>query len=611
MALFPSRPSIELYVPDPLFVGRAATFEVEITANDETKIESIDLRVRGRQGWRVGSGKSTVENEAAFPEELRGLAGPGTLAAGTKQRFTVPLMLPHGTAPSHALHPAWAKLELEIRVGIPWWPDAKATYFAHVRVPPPSEIVRTPAIGKSRVAAPDDARLEISLASTKLIAGEVLVGACAAFHMDDRKAREVDIELVPHLSLHRVGRVRERRAEALAVTVTLPAGSAGAAVPFQIALPEQMVPSFQSVTQGLSWYLVATTGSLFSGKTEVMMALEIFDRSAATTTPKLAAAPQLGDERVAALLARFALKHGWRQIPQRDGGDLAIAGEHGQSLLEIGYSYRGKDGAVLVARVHHPSLGLGLSVQPSGTLRHLFFEDLEVDIASWDRAHRATARSREQAIPFLKATVPSLREVGQLGKLVRWDDDLLVFEREVTDVDDKQLNDTRLLLQFVANAIEHERESIQPPSGLGVDVAAWRALAKRLDGELAIGELAIDGGRLGGEPVELGLVFDVNADPRELRLAVGATDTAGATLRGIAWKLARPASDVLGASVAPSIVDRVTRWPSNVVDLVIENGIARATLRLDGPRHPDEIGKLLEDLVAIRAELDPDRGPYR
>jgi hypothetical protein len=194
--------------------------------------------------------------------------------------------------------------------------------------------------------------------------------------------------------------------------------------------------------------------------------------------------------------------------------------------------------------------------------------------------------------------------------MTRWDDDAITFEREVIDLDDKTLNDTRLLLQFVASTIMDARESIAPPAGITTDLPAWRALATELGGDLAIGELAIDGGRVHGLPTELALTF-VDDKPRDFRIAVGATDAASGPLRELAWTLARPASDVLGANVSPTIVDRLTRWPPNVTDLHVKDGIARLTVGLDGPHDAATLGKLAESLAVVLAELDPASGPYR
>lgn len=612
MALFPSRPRIELYVQEAVFSGRPARLEVEVIAEDDTKVEYIDVVLVGHQGWQIGSGKSQISNAVAHPKLSRRVYNGGTLAAGQSRKYAVRFGLPHDVPPSHELLPARASLEVTVEVGIPWWPDAKRQYLVPVRLPVSREVARTPSIGRSRTTSVDAARLEVSVASTTVIAGEVLTGACAAFHMSDSRPREVDIELVPSLLLRRGRRTWERRADGYGVTVTLPPGSAGNAVPFQIALPKVMTPSFEADTHDLRWFLIASTGSIFTGRTEVVLPLTVFDQTAAAHTPRLAEAPKLGDEKMEALFARFALRHGWRRLPTPAGVDeVAITGAHGKSTLELAYAYRGKGGAFLVARLHTPSLGLGLSVVPSGLMRHLLFADLEVGIAEWDRAHRAAARTTSQAAPFVKAVVPALRDASSLGRLVRWDDDTLVFEREVVDLDDTALADAKLLMQAVAGTIERERESIVPPPGLDVDVAAWRALADKLDGELAVGDLAIRGGRVGHTPVELGLTFDDRGEPRDLRIVVGSADTASGALRELAWTLPRPPSDVLGANVPASIVDRITRWPSNVSDLAMRDGLLGATMQLGGSWHPDEVGAIVHDLVAVRSELEPAAGPYR
>ncbi|HET9482835.1 MAG TPA: hypothetical protein VFO79_02665, partial [Xanthomonadales bacterium] len=256
MGLLPSTPDVEVYAPTTWFVGQNAVIEVDVICKEATKVDFIDVRGTGQQGWEVGAGESRTTQRASYPQLAARVMTGGVLPAG-KTRYGARFLLPPGTAPSHQLAPAWAHFEIFVHVAIPWWIDGKYRFHVPVRVPPPPRVERTPIAMRSTAAdAPaGKPRLELSLASTRLIAGETLVGSCAVFHVDDRKERELDITLVPVIRLHGA-RVRERRATTYNIGITLPPGSAGTNIPFQFRLPERMTPSFKSITHEVKWYLV-------------------------------------------------------------------------------------------------------------------------------------------------------------------------------------------------------------------------------------------------------------------------------------------------------------------------------------------------------------------
>ena len=227
-----AKPAIALSAPPVLYAGGDHQVEIEITPEEALKVDYVEARVIGRQGWEVGSGKSRVSHRVVYPTLLTRFMGQGVLPAG-RQQFSMRFQLPHDLPPSHSIDPAWAQLELHVRVAIPWWFDHKYKWIIPVHVPPPPVVQRTPIVTRSTGAhAPaDKPRIELSLPSTRLIIGERLQGSVAVFHLDDKKPREVDLQLVPNVTL--LGRgVRERAGGAYAWQVTIPAGSAGQAVPF-------------------------------------------------------------------------------------------------------------------------------------------------------------------------------------------------------------------------------------------------------------------------------------------------------------------------------------------------------------------------------------------
>jgi hypothetical protein len=584
--IFPKPRRVEVYSPTTLFVGEQATVEIVIDAEDATKVEYIDAHLTGKQGWNIGSGKNAVTARAEFPALVARLRGEGVLPGG-KSSYRAAFRLPHGMPPSHALSPAWASLELYVRVAIPWWPDGKYRFSLPVRVPPPPHVERKPYAIRSSGSA-DAARLELSLGSTNLIAGETVVGSLAVFHLDDRKPRDVELALVPSFKLHRGRRNYDRRGTTLGIDVTIPAGGAGTSVPFSFKLPADMTPSFKTHTHELAWWLVAKTGSFFSTKVELEVPLTVFDASAAARTERLSAAPRLTDERTAGAFAQFAAEHGWQQcIDEDDPEQLLYERESGDATLRLGYSYRGEAGACFVARVGYPSRGLGLTVTPSSRVRELFSKDIETKLADWDRAHHVLARSEVQTQAFLRAAVPAVVEAAKwLGPLRYWYDDEIAFETQVAGVDPAELARASIELDKLATALLGVH--IEPPAELDVDVHDWKQLAQRLSGQLSPGDLTIEG-TIEQRPVTIALEF---AGERPTRVYARVGDPQAAVDNGELTEAERIA------------------FPAEFLDLQLADGIASAGFelgRLDAAR----VKELVIALRALLARRDPNRGPYR
>lgn len=618
------KPEVSIIAPATLVSGTECPIDIDVAAHGETKVDFIRARLVGEQGWSIGSGSARVSVQVRHLERESELMGKGVLPAGSVTRFSTTFMIPSRTPPTHEIAPAYIWMRLHLHISIPWRIDGRYHYEFAVRLPPPPEVVRTPrALSSTRAgAAHDRPRIELGLGSTSLVAGETLVGTCAVFHLGDREPREVELSLVPMLTLTGRSRVRELRGTAITTRLTMPAGSAGTGVPFQLDLPQALTPTFECATHSVAWWLIARTGSFFGPKLDVAVPLHIVDASAAAATAELTSAPRLGDELVAVEFAQFAVHHGWRgSDPDRaDPGDEPLAGQFAIEReldgcqLRIAYSYRAQDGTFVVSRIDHPSLGLGLSVTPSSAVRHMFLHDIEVDVAAWDRAHLVTARSDDQTIPVLRAVVPALQGATRLGKLVRWSDDALVFELPVSTVDRAQLEPLATALEQLAPVIAGAQRSVAPPPGLAVDVAAWQALARELGGSTTIGDLSIEG-TFQGAPVELGLVWDDDACPASIWVTAGDPEAASAELRAIRLELPRPAADALAEPSASQLVGLVTQWPDDVVDLRVTDGIASALLRLSAGESPAVDATRVRELVAglrgVLVALDPGRGPYR
>lgn len=608
MGLIKRAPDVQILLPRAVFVGEPCRVEIVVEAREALDIEYIDASIVGEQGWSVSSGKHRVREHHEFPRLFLRLMEAGTLPAGTT-RLAAGFDLPEPTPPSHDLRPAWATLELRVRIAIPWWPDGRYRFTLPVRKRPPANIEHRPFAARStRSSADADApRLELSLASSTLIAGETIVGSFAVYHVDDRKPRKLELTLVPHLELYGA-RTRQRMADAIGATFTLPAGSAGTDIRFRFDLPATTPPTFTTYTHSLRWVLMARSGSFFGGRVGLALPVTIVDAAAAESAPQPAEAPRLAERRVEDLFERFATVHGWQRSTGDDGA-LAIEHTLADAALRIAHAYRGERGTFVVSTIEYPSLGLDVVATPSSPLRHLFFEDVEVDIAEWDRKHHVVARNAAQAIPFLRKLVPTLQQVDPLGALVRLHDDAVVFERAIAALDDAQLASIAATLELAAHAIASAADEIPPPPEVTVDLDAWRSLARSLDGRLGTGDLSIDG-TLDGLPVALGLEWRDGA-PRGVRASVGAPGHAGDEVRALSFVLAVPAADVLAQPAAEPLIGQLVAWPRDVGELRVHDGVASALLAMPAALDTERVRTLVEELRIVLAALAPARSPYR
>lgn len=611
-----SKPAVQVFLPKLVQIGVPFRMECLVSAEEEAKVEFIDVRLRSTQGWRVGSGKSAVSEKRTFPELHARLMGEGMLAASSVQRFGVELVLPPGAAPTHKEGPAYGETFVRVHISLPWRIDVRHDVSVLVSVAPPENLTRLPGVAGTRGGEAGTPRIELALASVRVVAGEVLHGTVAVFHMDDREPRDIALWLAPQFNLISSWRERLRDGDGYRVSIRLPAGSAGQAVSFAMQVPLTALPSFRAVTHAVTWQLEARTGSFFGGTAATALALEVLDPTVADVIAPAPAPPQIAD---AASSEQFREAVAQRPTAQIAADGLALTAEVEDVHLTVAYVYR-QDGDAFVATLAYPALGLGLRVAASGALRHLFVTDLEVEIAAWDRAHYADARFAEQAVPFMKAVIPAwpvwpqTTKDARPGALVRWNDTELVYELPIARVVAGEIVAAFDRFERLAKQLIHARGQLTPPPGLVIDEPQWAALAAELDGTFSIGDLAL-AGSLGALPCEV--VWSRSDDGADVfTAAVGQSELATPELAAIEFEVAVPARFSVAPNVPDAIALQLGQWPLDVQKLQVAGGVARARLvvRREGTAVTVEarrIRELLEGLRAVIATLNQTTGPYR
>ena len=501
-----SVPRVEITAVGPVVAGSRLTLDIVISVGDEGfDVEQVKLTIRGEQGWVIRGGKHRTAYDVAHPDFEAVLSGPRTLHGATTFRHSV--QLPGDMPPNHELEPAHARLVAKVQMVTQRWFDKAFEVALPVALPQRAPVPAVPMRVRSAATTADQPAIEIALASTRFIPGGTIVGSCAMFHVDDKHARHVDVSLVPLLTL--LGRSsRERRSKRIHYDVVVPAGAGGTSVPFVLPIPGDTTPGFTTLSHELAWSVVVSLDSwLGMGSARIEIPVELVATAGVT---QMRVPPRVADRRIVEMLAGVV---GWRVV-----NELSIVRDLGDNRLAIVYDYRGEDGTFVVSKIEFVSLGLDLSVVPSSLLRSLFVRDVEVDISPWDRRHHVVVRSPAQAIPPLRAVVPTLLAVTGLGELVRWTDDEIVFERAAIDVDEADIDEAATGLERLVVALDAAHRLIAPP--FHVDLEAWHELARWLAGTLVVGDLSIHG-ELDGEIVQLRVEFDRDAKPVGIRIEVG------------------------------------------------------------------------------------------
>ncbi len=229
----------------------------------------------------MGGSTGEPAHHSAHLDRVRRVIGPALLQP-EPHRFPIQLALPAMMAPTHAMSPASSTLELLVRIGVPrFWRLQR--FSLAVREPPPALLDRSPITAR---ATHEYASLEFAIAARQLVAGETLVGSCAAFHVDDSRAREITLALAPHLRL--IGNHGEERLECPARSLAIPfeAGAAGRALRFSFPVPRDVTPSFRAETHELAWSFIARLDTL-----EAAVPLTIVDSLATSRVTPLREPP--------------------------------------------------------------------------------------------------------------------------------------------------------------------------------------------------------------------------------------------------------------------------------------------------------------------------------
>jgi hypothetical protein len=257
-----------------------------------------------------------------------------------------------------------------------------------------------------------------------------------------------------------------------------------------------------------------------------------------------------------------------------------------------------------MADLRYPSLGLGLDGGLASSLRRVIGGGVTIGDDAWDKRHYLTGREASQVESFattLKSALLPLRVADV-------EDERLTVERRDAGQNRAPLRrfgeDALALARTLPKAVDR----IPPPSSMASARPAWEQLARRLDGELRCGDMAIFG-RFEGAAVAVATVWGPKGEPEHTSFEYRGDDLLSEK-DAFTWadgRLIR--GDLQGLSRrARTLVNRVTKGAKSIA-------VATDRIVLWDDRAPilssDPLVERLAQLAELAAALRGRGGPYR
>ncbi|MCA9534682.1 MAG: hypothetical protein KC593_13415 [Myxococcales bacterium] len=514
-----SRPDLRLYLtPRQPTAGARLSARIQLQSRTHTPYDGIEVRLVGRENRYERSTSDGNSTSARYHRrEILRLAAEfrgGVLEPGTLER-EVTFELPQDAPPTFRSTLASIAYELEVRVRIPWWPDRRGRFVVTMHTPatdpgPPRPKLFTTERSENRG---DDPVLELSLEDDRLVLGGALAGAVAITGLGGKRLRRVEVACVALETALVRSTAGAREADRRTWVVHQGTPREGAALPFHIAIPPELPPSFQSpfirVTHFVEAKAVVALGRDITLRVPVVAARAERARTAAPV-------PLVGNARQAtvwqAALERmqerpggveglhFDAERGSASFT-RDGVLITVAEEDGEVRRRPRRGLLGDrsgGGPCLVAELSWPALGLDLRVAERR------WTDFGERHAALDETlqRRFTVRVREpaQAAPFLN---PALRDSLSSFDEAGLDDERAVVLRRGGVYQVEGLVRFLTQLHGLAGQVARAGHDIPPPAALAAEAAAWEAVASARGARLRPGDLALVDWALRGVPLAL------------------------------------------------------------------------------------------------------------
>jgi hypothetical protein len=599
MSLIKRRPEISVSTRPEIVAGEAVEGELLVDCPEELPVDWIRVTLEGTEQGVVGSGKSRRVKSATVIEHFQQLCGETRLPAGP-HRYRFRLTTLPNMPPSYEGDDAFTRYELQVRVSIPWWPDAKRAYEIFVSPSKPSaEHPGKPLVLSSRPAGPvgTDPHVELSLGQSVLAPGDTLRGAVALSNVEHNRYHRVMFQMstVEEVTLGRATR-GINRSKRFRFAVDVSTSGEGEQTDFSLVLPESMPPSYTSHLWKLSWELRVTVDIRWALDLKFDVAVPVvapaFTRREAAQLP-----PAVGSPRVEAA---------WVQVAGELGLELvssSLRADFDGVALHVYREHRGSGGLFLVGTLKYPDLHLDLAVAPgTGVFRRTARQGLQLGDARFDEAHEVRCRDESQAAAFFAPLGEALFALPT----VTMDDETLITEANNNGTVSADLAAFATPLVALAKRLDRARRVIPPPAAAAASVPLWEDLAAKLDGVLDPSSMIVRG-KFRGRPVEVETTWTPDGKPAEIATTVGFLAPVEEAMTGdLAVELLMDRLPEAIPTAARPLIESL----SGLVDTlrIRPASIAAATPWL---AKPHDALSLVRTLAEIAEVLSPGAGPYR
>lgn len=461
MGWIKTRPNILLFAPQTITAGGSFVVRVVLQCEALVPVDGVSVELTCCGVWYTSSQHGRQRNDRTVlrmvgkPLKERALLEPG------EHEYRVALTVPTDAPATYSGGYLSIEWEFRVRADIPWWPDAKSTFVAHVGPRPLAGGTSPPRVFASNVEGPQGTKPYAEVSLGEAVSGLALDGSVALSNTDFNDYRALELRLVSRETTP--GFLGPTTAEHVRTRWTIPVSSPGEneIVRFRLQLP-QLVPAFETWEFGLAWALEIRLSLGWAIDTKLWIPLPVRTPAAGDDT-EVAAPVAVGSDRLADI---------WRAAGRRSGfneRDGQLTRDCGVARLTVRREHRGRRGLQLVAEARYPNLDLGLRVD-GGRLR---------------------ARDEAQAAVLASQTDHVLVEVPLHGA----DDERLTC---VLDDAGARIDPVAALAQHIYTlweAVERAREQMPAPADMADAVPAFRAAAQRLGGELDVASMDIRGSR--------------------------------------------------------------------------------------------------------------------
>lgn len=504
----PARPTIRTYLtPQPVAAGQTLAVRFTLESTEQTAVDYVDVTLVGtesRYKRTVTTGKSSHRTFHKRTAVQLGARLPAMLLEKGTTEHHVHFAIPADAPPSYRSALSHIQYSLSVRVSIPWWPDAHATYDVIV-VPPsherlgPRPLLVTSNADESRGKDPI---IELSTNAGVLVPGALFDASIALNGIGDRKIKRVTLALVAveHANVTSSAGPLEVDRREWSVAESTPADGASTSV--RAVVPPDVVRSFSTpfigVTHALEVKAVVSWGSDLVLRAPVSV-IDVMAPSLATETPTVGRARHRD-------VWRAAEEH----LRQSGVSDAAVDIDRCEARFLVGSvaavvreETHASLGPCLVTELSHQDVGLELRVAERAWTD--FGGKVPALSAPFRKRFSCAIRDPKQATSLLD---PLMQEALMLFDEVGVSDRGVVALRKGGVYQPASLQRVLMLVVGVAKRLDSAIRRVAPPSKFEPHVERWRAFAETHGATLRPGDLAVTGWTVRGHELSIVHAFE-------------------------------------------------------------------------------------------------------